>query len=271
MKYLSAFSVIIGLAIMACGESGQPQPDQFVNPYPDFMPSYPDQSTVCSAVSCSGCCKGNICVSGITTDACGYGGLTCQQCKTGEKCVAGVCTLDKCDATNCPKGCCDANKQCQNGTSDSACGSAGGSCTVCKTAESCVSGTCTPKSSGLYKVVLVSLTKISSYDCGLWDTCDFYVELEVGNAKATSSVKADTNSPVWNEQMLNSQLSEITKKFYAKVYEDDWPFDTYVGECKTTVTSTDVGKGTLTVDCGTYSYMGFTKSCSVNFKFEAVK
>jgi len=196
--------------------------------------------------------------------------MTCQRCKSGERCLAGVCTLDQCNATTCPKGCCDKNKRCQNGTSDTACGTGGAACATCTATQTCVSNQCKAKTASLYKVILVSLAKVSSYDCGLWDTCDFYVKLTVDKITATSTTKNDTNNPTWNETLLNASQQQILAKFEAKVYEDDWLMDTFVGDCKPKVTAADIAKGKLVTDCGQYTSLGFTKSCSLTFKFEGI-
>ncbi len=247
---------------------------------PNELGVYPDLNLLCSSANCLGCCAvtsagGAMCYPGNTEAACGTGGTTCQQCSSGsEKCVSGVCKLNTCDSTSCPTGCCDSTGTCVSGTLDTACGKGGGTCQNCSsTSLSCVGQTCTTSASKVYQVILVSATKVSSFKCNYneWpfsDTCDFYVELTVDKAMATSKVIDNNDNPTWNELLLNSTEAQITKYFYAEVWDDDWPWDENAGECKTTITSADLTAGTKSVECGEYSSAGFTKKVTLTFQFK---
>jgi len=268
-----AFGLLLTL-VLGCGDSTG-RLDGSSSKYPDYGGTvYRDRGTgvACSSANCSGCCGNNHCKQGGTSQACGYGGNMCQACITGQSCQGGVCITSKCDSTTCKSGCCDSSKVCKNGTADTACGTAGASCSACKSSEVCTSYKCQPKSSALYKVILEKLVKEKAFTCDSWPggECDFYLEVEVGPIKATSTTKANTDNPVWNEVLATATAQQITKKLYAKVYDDDWPVDQYVGECKPSVSNADIAKGSLSVECGVSSSMGFTRRCTVYFKFTPV-
>jgi hypothetical protein len=80
----------------------------------------------------------------------------CTTCPDGTTCDAqtGQC-IPICSAETCPEGCCDANHQCQQGKSNTACGTRGVACEVCDgsngacvdqrcqcTADTCPTGCC---------------------------------------------------------------------------------------------------------------------------------
>ncbi|MFO0598371.1 MAG: hypothetical protein U0228_23905 [Myxococcaceae bacterium] len=101
-------------------------------------------SSTCGPSNCTGCCNGNLCVSGSTRGACGSRGLACAVCSSEQTCVDGACTSPAtCNASTCPGGCC-IGSTCVAGTSNSACGALGQACNVCGDSESCVSHACTP-------------------------------------------------------------------------------------------------------------------------------
>jgi len=100
----------------------------------------PQQTCVqppCGSQTCTGCCFGDQCLSGTDPAACGISGAVCGNClASGGKCVAegtgGVCEgQPTCNASNCP-GCCQGT-MCVPGSSPTACGSGGQTCTNCQT------------------------------------------------------------------------------------------------------------------------------------------
>jgi hypothetical protein len=103
----------------------------------------------CGPGNCGGCCDaaGN-CVAGTSHTACGTAGNACQACTSQGK----VCTqpgnycafFPSCGPFTCPAGCCDSAGKCQNGVTNSACGTNGQSCKDCTaTGQSCAaSGFC---------------------------------------------------------------------------------------------------------------------------------
>lgn len=52
-------------------------------------------------------------------------------------------TSKTCGPQSCAAGCCDVQGQCQNGTTNNACGSGGGLCSACPIGAYCISGKCT--------------------------------------------------------------------------------------------------------------------------------
>lgn len=84
--------------------------------------------------------------------------------------VASACVerVPDCDASTC-EGCCDASGVCKAGTTADACGSAGASCNVCASGESCRSTRCeAPPTTGDGGVVIVIPP-----DCSVPSTLDF--------------------------------------------------------------------------------------------------
>ncbi|MFZ5443188.1 MAG: hypothetical protein ACOZQL_24480 [Myxococcota bacterium] len=53
-----------------------------------------------------------------------------------------ACPAEKCSASTCATGCCDANGECQLGTTTAACGLAGGACSACQLTQQCIQGAC---------------------------------------------------------------------------------------------------------------------------------
>lgn len=47
---------------------------------------------VCSPMTCTGCCSGNVCLGGNFDDACGHSGRECKACPTQTACLSpGAC------------------------------------------------------------------------------------------------------------------------------------------------------------------------------------
>lgn len=60
------------------------------------------QPAICADRCPDGCCAGDTCLPGTSTDACGTGGGTCQPCETGEVCWQGACVCgDVCAGGDC--------------------------------------------------------------------------------------------------------------------------------------------------------------------------
>ncbi len=93
------------------------------------------------AVTCDGCCTGEVCTEVQTDDACGIDGGQCVDCDTGTcNDTDGVCEAaceDSCE------GCCDDDGVCQDGTADGVCGIDGETCSDCAD-DSCSVGECVP-------------------------------------------------------------------------------------------------------------------------------
>ena len=258
------------LVLVACGEdSGK---DSGGTTYPDwgggntYLDSAPPVN--CSPASCSGCCKsgvlGTTCESGFGDNACGYGGAPCAVCSSQQKCSQGVCgTAQTCDSTSCSSGCCDTGGKCQSGASNTACGTGGVACQACQSGEECASSQkCQKKGPLMYKVTLVSavVTGSSWIVCGFAELseCDLYVILTVGNKKATSSTKVDTNKPTWNEYLITETEAALIKNFEVEVRDDDPVGSVQIGKCTPSITSATLKSGQLVTDCGDAKSLTFT-------------
>lgn len=78
-------------------------------------------STGC-AMSCSGCCVGNVCNPGTATTACGVSGGACATCQTGQTCGGGACQNACPPASVCGSACCSSSQTCiGDGTGAVAC------------------------------------------------------------------------------------------------------------------------------------------------------
>ena len=266
MTYLAAAAL---LAVIGCGEdTGK---DSGGSTYPDWGGgnTYLDTApTSCSPANCSGCCMtgalGTTCASGFADNACGYGGGPCAACSLQQKCQQGVCSAAQtCDATSCSSGCCDSSGKCQTGASNSACGTGGAACQACQSEYECTSAqTCQKKGPLMYKVTLDSavVTGSSWIVCGFAELseCDLYVILTVGSKKATSTVKADTNKPIWNEYLLTETEAALIKNFEVEVRDDDPIGSVQIGKCTPTITSATLKGGKLTTTCGDAKQLTFS-------------
>jgi hypothetical protein len=244
--------LVASLLVAACGDSGPKQERQ--NPYPDFFPVGDLVPWGCSPASCAqGCCQGSVCTPGASTAACGYGGNPCSTCGPTQLCKDGTCQSSACDQTACPKGCCDTSGSCKPGTTDDACGGGGTTCKSCDSgaSEVCLANKCAVKGSGSYSVTVVSATIINSWGgiCGLESSCDPYVILAVGKTTGQSSIKADTNQPAWNNQLLNATAQEITTSFSIEVWDDDYGPDGKIAACSWKVTDADIAAGKVVQHC----------------------
>jgi hypothetical protein len=99
----------------------------------------------CGPGNCGGCCEGNVCTSGSSGQACGFGGAQCQNCSAlGDSCQNQTCVGQTgCGPQTCPFGCCEGNT-CVAGGSSTACGFGGGQCQNCSAfGETCQNQSCT--------------------------------------------------------------------------------------------------------------------------------
>src|SRR4051812_19444079 len=104
----------------------------------------------CAAGCTFGCCVGNVCRTGNSTQLCGTGGRSCVTCGAGTVCSGGTCVVSPpgtCGASYCSTGCCQG-KTCQPGTSENACGTGGVGCVRCAGGQVCSAGTCVPSPPG---------------------------------------------------------------------------------------------------------------------------
>ncbi len=261
--------ISISAVALACGENDAKQDSG--NNYPKWEWSAPRKDTgisPCNASTCYGCCQGATCITQTNDTACGFGAGKCMPCTSKQTCKGGQCVETTCDSTNCSSGCCDSAKVCQNGTTDSVCGTGGASCIACTSTQACLNQKCAIKSTGQYKVILGKIVLEQGVSCDMFGKCDLYVELTVGSTKATSTTKAGTDQPVWNESLLIATQSQITSKFEAKIYDDDWPIDEYMGTCKPTITSKELAAGKITTECGRYMSYGFLRTSKATFEFK---
>ena len=54
---------------------------------------------VCNPMTCTGCCRENVCLGGNHLDACGYDGRACRVCGEHLQCVSpGTCVAEPSDA-----------------------------------------------------------------------------------------------------------------------------------------------------------------------------
>jgi len=260
------------LVAAGCGSSDPSTPKLEHHTTSDYFPWKLDGTpSGCSAATCMGCCSSGACITSPSVAACGFGGNACQVCKGTQVCTDGACTdQTTCDATSCKTGCCDDKGACQAGSTDAICGTAGGKCAACDTGtgQVCLAGKCGQKGSGSYKVTVVSCHIDQSWGgvCGLESNCDPYVVLTVGGTTGTSSIKADTNDPVWNDQLLNASAADIEKSFDIQVWDDDYGPDDQVGACSWKVTDADLAAGKIVQHCGSANGTTYVKDLTFSFQ-----
>lgn len=131
-----------GLACEDCVKDGFDSCDSTLHTCKKVVPQ-------CDGITCSnGCCTTfggqNVCLSGLSSLACGAGGQQCKDCTAaGQVCDQTMrqCAAQPCNSTTCA-GCCNG-QTCQSGVQDGTCGKGGVTCTDCKAlGEYCNGGTC---------------------------------------------------------------------------------------------------------------------------------
>jgi hypothetical protein len=104
----------------------------------------------CTSETCAdGCCDSEgVCQVGNVDRACGLLGRSCQNCQTSQTCgPTGQC-VSKCNAQNCPNGCCEEDGSCRLSTNQFsfACGRGGATCVDCNAGgpytKDCAQGAC---------------------------------------------------------------------------------------------------------------------------------
>jgi hypothetical protein len=229
--------------------------------WPDLgLPGSDDgASSGCNSSSCSGCCLGDICTSGLAANACGTGGMACSVCQGQQLCTAGFCAAKTCDATSCPSGCCSADNTCQQGDSASACGDGGGACTACASGEQCTNNSCAVKDPGLktYTVIAekANVTNAGVVFCNstMTDTlCDVYLNAKSGSESANTKTINNSMHPQWNKTLFQIKGTELKAGVTIKVYDDDpGPWNPRMCSVSYNVTDADLTSGQASFDCST--------------------
>ena len=108
------------------------------------FPCDPIVADRCSLTGRCSCGTGPQCQRAFGADRCVDGKCVCgdttNPCAPGLECVNGLC---RCTDKSCP-GCCDATNVCQVGNKSTACGSGGGSCSICDAGLTCSNYKCVP-------------------------------------------------------------------------------------------------------------------------------
>lgn len=187
----------------ACSSSDSPQD----------TPDASDAPDACGPGNCEGCCEGDACKAGTTTDACGVGGSICVACPQATPvCAAGKCEAQhpSCGPSTCA-GCC-MNDTCQAGTTTIACGKGGAVCVGCKTNQVCRSDqACGVDPTGSW-LVWPSSAKITATNNGTsWDSPDSPPDVEVQMMCGTTS-EIESYTPTWTKGSgCTMKASELLK------------------------------------------------------------
>ena len=257
MTLIKTMLVVPG-ALMAvvggCGANVRESPDDLW-PSGDLGRGAEGAAEPCGPSNCVGCCREGTCVQGNEKQLCGVAGRTCRACMFDQVCLGGFCSEHPCSAASCAGGCCDVNGRCRAGTSGDACGAGGETCGSCGSDQVCLQGGCVPRGGSTYRVTLVSalITGGDRGTCGvmeLWGACDPYVILKVGQSRATSSVKANNNAPVWDEFMLHANEADLTRGIDVEVRDHDPIGSAELGRCRPALTPTHLDQGRYVHPCG---------------------
>lgn len=82
----AALAIVAVCGLSACLEPALPRLDPEATGVVDAGPFR------CTPMTCTGCCRNNICRGGNEDEACGYDGRLCQECPSDAVCVApGTC------------------------------------------------------------------------------------------------------------------------------------------------------------------------------------
>ncbi|MBL8924190.1 MAG: hypothetical protein JNJ54_35380 [Myxococcaceae bacterium] len=124
-------------------------------------------ATTCGPANCGGCCDGNMCVQTPSAMKCGSAGNLCITCGGGQICSNGSCMSGvgggsaaggsaaggsatgggipvgggapgDCSLFPCLSGCCDANRMCKAGSSNSECGNPLANMGNCRSCSLCI-------------------------------------------------------------------------------------------------------------------------------------
>jgi hypothetical protein len=144
----------------------------------------------------------------------------------------------------------------------SACGGSGQTCRRCAAYELCQGQSCVVAPSSKW---IVKLHKAKLDDTVTWDSLigtdsrpDVYVKFNTGSYVWSSTIKANTYAPLFNEQVIKDKATntvaftaqELTTGIHYEVWDDDgWLPHTKIIACDTKFTSAQLssGEATLTV------------------------
>ncbi|MBL9037865.1 MAG: hypothetical protein JNG84_05050 [Archangium sp.] len=161
-----------------------------------------------------------------------------------------------CSASSC-SGCCQGDV-CQNGTTASACGKSGVSCTACTSAQTCSSSqACAFDGAAMWKVQPLSATIKNNNNGASWDpddsAPDAYVELycpmnATQRTTATPTVN-DSYTPTWSADGCVVSASALTANGFAyQVLDGDTlSNDSITQKISVVVTEADLAAGRATV------------------------
>ena len=176
-------------------------------------------SAACKCITgglCNGCCTGNVCkfLGMQSVSLCGKGGTTCKSCNDSNECTddsclgSGVCsnpnvpnsTSKSCNSSGgvcyggkCCTGCV-GNSTCQQGNTNSYCGTKGGTCGSCVTTNQCKSASCATKACKI-------TNKGTTAQCNDWKFCT--VSDHCSNGACVGSARVCTG-----DQCNNSTCNE---------------------------------------------------------------
>ncbi len=179
----------------------------------------------CGPDNCAGCCNAmGACVGGDADDACGRAGLSCEDCSAnGATCGGGACVAESC-ADTCA-GCCDGDI-CIENTTAMQCGAGGGACVACQGTQTCDAGMCTAPSGSNWDIEIVS-ADLGFFPWDLWTPGDAFVDVYLvgptGSVIVVStSVAADTSTPMWNEKVVTQVPREVFDEgLLIEMYDSD--------------------------------------------------
>jgi hypothetical protein len=207
--------------------------------------------SVCSTANCSGCCDGSTCRSGMDLATCGAGGKPCAKCPTNDTCAGGVCKNSSCGPSSCT-GCCFANL-CNSGTS-ALCGKGGASCELCSLYQTCSQQACVFDLTQQLFVTAYSaeIDPAKKWDTPFYTAPDPYVECSAASTSKSTTVLADTYSPVWDQICLITTAGELTKNgLMVKIYDSDTLGSELIDSCLIVIPESVVmSHGGTVTSCG---------------------
>ena len=241
-------------------------------------PGAPDGcGKTCTTSSCTGCCNGTKCEPGTNDNACGKAGGACSDCTLtpGGTCKPdGSCSTCSPNCTNqcsgasdgcggtCGGGSCSGcclGTACNPGTADNACGTGGGTCTVCASPKSCVSGSCALDQSSQWAITIVSATISSTTPAGIWWDVgigsavdpDVWANVTTAGSTKATTVQYNTCTPYWGEYLYTKSAGTLLgSTVNVSLYDQDVSYDDPIGDCFVPVTEGDLIAGTKSVyDC----------------------
>jgi hypothetical protein len=188
--------------------------------------------------------------SAQSEDECGAIGKACEACGTDEVCTkldvipegqttpvaqAGECQPEGC--SDCAPGCCvenpDEAPHCADGTSNDACGSGGGTCSICASGDVCSQQQiCQPSASAKFKIVVLGATVPATNAAGSsWDYLsppDVGITVRVKTTPEKKGTRLDgpdnTTTPTWtNGVAMTATVGEYKQGIAFDVVDRDSP------------------------------------------------